>query len=194
MRKIFEAIPGNVLERICKVTADGVTGSEIEKYLPECRINVVDPGGTKWRVLYNSFAIHQNNVGVANDILRFIQVTIHPSRFLNRQAEFEAVRSELNMILSFIGLALGQDGKFRPCAKSETISDAEKRATSLFSKLNDRGVHAAVLEFCRAELLSDNYFHAVFESTKSVTDKLRTLASLTTDGNELVDQSFSRIP
>lgn len=65
MGKMFEAILGNVLERICKVTADGVTGSEIEKYLRECRINVVDPGGTKWRVMYNSFAIHQNNVRVS---------------------------------------------------------------------------------------------------------------------------------
>lgn len=31
----------------------------------------------------------------------------------------------------------------------------------------------------------------MFESTKSVADKLRNLASLTTDANELIDQSFS---
>lgn len=81
MGKLFNAIPGNVLEHICKVTAEGLTGSEIQKYLPECRINAAVPGGTKWKVLYDSFALHQNNVKVSNDILKFIQMTIHPSRF-----------------------------------------------------------------------------------------------------------------
>lgn len=191
MKKLFSPIPGNVLEHICKATAEGVTGTEIEKYLPECRIKIVDQGSTKWKVLYNSFAFHQNRVKTSNDILKFVQVTIHPSRFINRKVQFELIRSELNMALSFIALELGQNGKFRACSKSETINDAQKRASSLLSKLKDRNVHPSVLEFCRAELLSDNYFHAVFESTKSVADRLRSITSLTSDGNELVDSSFS---
>lgn len=191
MGKLFSPIPSNVLERICRVIAEGMTGAEIVKYLPECRINVVDPGGTKWKVLHNSFALHQNKIKVSNDILKFIQMTIHPSRFLNKKEEFETVRSELNMVLSFIGLELGKDGKFRPCSKSETIDDAQKRANSLLLKLKERNVHKSILNFCRAELLNENYFHAVFEATKSVADKIRSMTSLTSDGNELVDSAFS---
>jgi hypothetical protein len=38
--------------------------------------------------------------------------------------------------------------------------------------LQERQVHGDVLLFCRAELLQDNYFHAVFEATKSVAGRL----------------------
>ncbi len=52
-------------------------------------------------------------------------------------------------------------------------------------------MHPDVLAFCRAELLQQNYFHAVLEASKSVSDKLRNLAGLTTggasDGTRLVD-------
>jgi uncharacterized protein (TIGR02391 family) len=47
-----------------------------------------------------------------------------------------------------------------------------------------------VLRFCRAELLQDNYFHAVFEATKSVAQKIRDKTGLTGDGSEIVDKAF----
>jgi uncharacterized protein (TIGR02391 family) len=50
-----------------------------------------------------------------------------------------------------------------------------------------RDVHPDVLAFCRAELLQQNYFHAVLEASKSVADKLRSLAGATGDGSPLVD-------
>ena len=45
--------------------------------------------------------------------------------------------------------------------------------------------------FCRDELVKDNYFHAVFEATKSVADKIRRKSGLLADGSELVDEAFS---
>ena len=51
-------------------------------------------------------------------------------------------------------------------------------------------MHSDVLKFCRAELVQDNYFHAVFEATKSVADKIRQLSGLTSDGAGLVDGAF----
>jgi uncharacterized protein (TIGR02391 family) len=47
-----------------------------------------------------------------------------------------------------------------------------------------------VLRFCKAELLQENYFHAVFEATKSVADKIREKAGLTSDGADLVEKAF----
>jgi uncharacterized protein (TIGR02391 family) len=51
-------------------------------------------------------------------------------------------------------------------------------------------VHHDVLRFCRAELLQENYFHAVFEATKSVAQKIRDLTGLAGDGADLVDKAF----
>jgi uncharacterized protein (TIGR02391 family) len=52
-------------------------------------------------------------------------------------------------------------------------------------------VHPDVLEFCKPELLEENYFHAVFEATKSVAEKIRVKTGLGKDGTELVDTAFS---
>ena len=40
-------------------------------------------------------------------------------------------------------------------------------------------------------MLVENYFHSVFEATKSIADRLRDMTGLTTDGNILVDIVFS---
>lgn len=70
------------------------------------------------------------------------------------------------------------------------MSEAQQRAGRLRSKLIERNVHHDVLNFCRAELLQENYFHAVFEATKSVAQKIRDKTGLTGDGAELVDRAF----
>ncbi len=50
------------------------------------------------------------------------------------------------------------------------------------------------LAFCRAELLADNYFHAVQEAVKSVADKMRKRTGLTDDGATLVDRVLGGDP
>ena len=50
--------------------------------------------------------------------------------------------------------------------------------------------HPDVLRFCRAELVADNYFHAVLETTKSIADKLRLKSGLSEDGAKLVDATL----
>jgi len=54
---------------------------------------------------------------------------------------------------------------------------------------NAAGVPADILRFCRAELVADNYFHAVLEATRSIADKLRAKSGLT-DGAKLVDAAL----
>ncbi|WP_241517042.1 TIGR02391 family protein [Roseateles puraquae] len=72
-----------------------------------------------------------------------------------------------------------------------TLDAARSRACRLKSALESRKVHAEVLNYCRAELLDENYFHAVFESTKGVAERIRSMSGLTMDGAELVSRTFS---
>lgn len=193
MKKEFPIIEPSILEGICRVVADtnyGITGTELSKVILDSKMKDVNPEMTKWKRLYNSCVEIQNRTGLSNNILTLIKNAYHPSRFINDKQKFEERRSELNKILSFIGLEYGDNGIFHPVTKAETISDAEKRATLLMTKLMERNVHPDVIKFCKSELLQDNYFHSVFEATKSVADKIRELTGLTGDGAELIDVAF----
>lgn len=79
----------------------------------------------------------------------------------------------------------------RHSTKANNLDEALKRARRLHAALIAWNVHQDVLEFCKAELLQENYFHAVFEAVKSISAKIRKASDLTTDGGELVQQAFS---
>jgi uncharacterized protein (TIGR02391 family) len=52
-------------------------------------------------------------------------------------------------------------------------------------------MHSEVVKYCRAELMQDNYFHAVFEAAKGLAQRIRELADVNADGASLVDLVFS---
>ena len=84
---------------------------------------------------------------------------------------FEPMRTNLNRALAFDGHAVDESGELVMVERARTLSDAERRANELRSDLSARGVHEDVLRFCRAELVEDNYFHAVLEAAKSIAAK-----------------------
>jgi uncharacterized protein (TIGR02391 family) len=55
-------------------------------------------------------------------------------------------------------------------------------------------VHDQVLTYCREELIRKSLFHAVFEATKGLAARLRTLSGSILDGAELVDYCFTAKP
>ena len=89
-------------------------------------------------------------------------------------------------------MQIGDDGKVRRATKAESLSEAMKRANRLHEALAARKVHQDVLSFCRAELLQENYFHAIFEAMKSIAAKIRTMSGLQSDGAELVQEAFGQ--
>ena len=116
---------------------------------------------------------------------------MQPVRYLSDKDTFELRLSALNKVFSFIGIELQENGKYRKIEAVQTLTEAENRARNLRDELADRNVHEDVLEFCKTELLVDNYFHAVFEATKSVADKIRRKTGLQYDGSQLIDAAFS---
>lgn len=190
-RPMFEP---HVLEGLCRSigdTADGLTGTEIGQILSNSKIPDIDSQNTKWKRLYSAFADWQNKNQCSNHILKFVQDALQPVRYIGKEDTFHNRRLEVNKRLYFIGTELTDEGKFRIVEKATTIAEAEQRASRLKHKLENRNVHSAVFNYCKAELLVENYFHSVFEATKSIADRLRTMTGLYADGNALAEISFS---
>ena len=198
MAKI-EKLDLGIVESICKVLGDtekGFTGTEIAKLLSESEIEDIDSANTKWKRLNSALANKQQADGCANNLLAFIQNSLNPARHHDKLNWFNDIRYQINKVLSFAGFQLGENGKISAVAKSTTINEATARASKLKDNLVSRKVHPDVLRYCKEELVVDNYFHAVFEATKSVAEKIRNKTGLITDGATLVDEalSFKSVP
>lgn len=181
------------LEEICNVLGDtttGLTGSEISALLDRLGIPDLNPSASKRVRLYGALSLRQRQDRCGNNVIGFVQEAMNPVRYHSDPVYFETKRGELNTVLAFSGYALLEDGRVARATKATTLTEAEQRARQLEAKLRARGVHVDVLKFCRAELVQENYFHAVFEATKSVADKIRDRTGLTSDGAELVDKGF----
>jgi uncharacterized protein (TIGR02391 family) len=172
-------------------TDGGLTGTEIGSLLSALAIDDPAAGMTKWKRLAAAFDGRQRLDRCSNKVIEFILEAMKPVRFAGRPEVFEARRETLNHVLVFSGLELGPDGKLRSRTAARTLSEAEARAGRLRAELLKRSVHPDVLQFCRAELLQNNHFHAVLEATKSVSEKLRKLTGLPGDAGELAEMALS---
>lgn len=179
------------IEALARLLGECGSGTDITRVLRDR--GLVDGSGesTKWRRLYCVFLDSQRQRGCANRVIDFIQSFLIPARFVGRSVDFEARRQELNSILAFSGLEYGADGKFRQCEFAQTLDEAEKRVRTIRAKYQGRRIHPEVLKYCRTELLQDNYFHAVFEATKGLAQRIRDASGVDADGAALVDRVFS---
>lgn len=179
------------LEQICKVLGETASGSEISTMFRELGISDENPIGTKWRRLRAALGDRQRQDRSGNCVVAFMYKAMNPVRFTSNREIFEERCHQLNQILIFCGYSLEPNGKLRIQQAVQTLDEAEERAGKLRSELRRRGVHPDVLRFCRAELVRNNYFHAVLEATKSVADKIRQRTGLNSDGAALVDEAFA---
>ena len=176
------------VEEVCKVLGEAVTGSQIPNIIACLRVpeSPGDERNTKWKRLFNAVAARQNAQQDGRPLIRLVAEVMAPVRFQS-VATYEEVRSNLNSKLLLSGFEIREDGKVRRATQAVTLSEAQRRADYLRDELVRRGVHSDVLIFCKAELVEQNYFHAVLEACKSVADKLRTLSGLSGDSSGLVD-------
>ena len=122
--------------------------------------------------------------------MKFVQIALRPSRFVDKSVAHEGMREAVNRQLAFRGLYLRPDGKFEAVTPAETVNEARARANRLPEELNRRNVHSDVIAFCREELLQQNYFHAILEATKSLSAKIREKTGLTGDAGSLAQEAF----
>ena len=179
------------IDTLAKILGECGTGSDISRVLSDRGLKDESGHTTKWRRLYWVFLSSQKQYHSSNQVLDFIQAYLTPARFVGRIAEFEANRQELNTVLVFSGLELGADGMFRRLEAAKTLNEAERRVRTIRAKFQGRSIHPEVLKYCRVELLQDNYFHAVFEATKGLAERIRELSGIQADGAALIDRVFA---
>ncbi len=193
MHKLFTQAQLEAIADALGHTSEGLTGGEIQHLLASSKMT--DPSSITKRIrIYNAFVESQNTKKNRTHILEFIRLAMDPARYSREPGRYEPMRALLNQGLAFAGLFVDETGNLNEAKTVQTLPEAQRRARDLKADLEGRGVHPDVLEFCRSELVVDNYFHAVQEAVKSVADKMRSRTGLTNDGATLVDRVLGGNP
>lgn len=188
------SFPESQIASLAQFLGECGTGSDISRVLDNQEIVDASGESTKWKRLRWVFLEMQRKDKCANRVLAFIKNYLAPVRFASRKDEFDECRAGLNERLAFAGLEYGEDGEFRQREPARTLSEAEARARTIETKFRGRRIHPEVLKYCRAELMQDNYFHAVFEATKGLAERIRSMSRVSGDGAALVDRVFLSKP
>jgi len=186
------ALPPIALEQLhglSEVLADTLSQGEIERLLDICGITPV-PGKNKTARIYEALAAAQKRYSASNKAIEFVGRVISPARYMHRPNDFKEHRQRINVVLALIGYCVSEDGSVAAVSPASSLRAATERANSLRSELSARGVHPEVFRFCRPEVLDENYFHAVLQSVKSLTERVRAMSGLADDGRKLFSAAF----
>ncbi|WP_406983591.1 TIGR02391 family protein, partial [Nocardiopsis protaetiae] len=148
----------------------------------------VDPNASnKRKRLWAALMTQQQRNQAANCIIRFITEAMAPGRYVQDRARFEALKDAINEPLALLGLRVNEAGKLARGARAANLDEVARLAGRLQSELRRRGVHPQVIRYCEEEILRQSVFHAVFEATKGLAERLREMSGSTLDGADLVD-------
>ena len=186
----------STLEILANTIADidsNITGSVIHRMLLQSQIDDVSYSEqflAKRKKLFNAFEKYLNDYKCANNIVLFIQNVLSPQRYVNNKDMYNKLKSEVNKQLAFEGLSINDSNQIISIAKASKISDVQVKVDGLKSKLIEQGAHQLVFSYCNSELLANNYFHAVLESSKGLIKRIQDLAGVKYDGQNLMENVF----
>lgn len=182
-------------------TLPELTHTNIDKYLMECSIQDISTksrtvglgyifGDSKAKRIYKCFIneFHKTN----NDlkIVSFIERALDPSRFADSK-RYDEILKDINSVLLFMGCEIGKSGKVKIVKKATTIDEVQERINALGNEARKRNVHSEVLKYCKREYLDKDYFHAQFEASKGLFQRIRDLTNQNVDGTKLINGVFS---
>ncbi|HEX8509870.1 MAG TPA: TIGR02391 family protein [Propionibacteriaceae bacterium] len=186
--------PDAVVEAVCAVLAatewPGLFGSEIGRLLEVVKMNVPSPRLTKRHRLYNAMASRQNSDQSSRRLRTFVVRALDPARFIDNPDRHAALQQGTNEVLSMVGLRVNDKGDLMVAPRASSLDEVAAFAGRLQTAMRRRAVHTEVYRYCGVELLRHSVFHAVFEATKKLAQRLRDITGSTLDGAELVEACF----
>jgi len=114
-----------------------------------------------------------------------------PLRYVGRQQSHKKQLKTINELFIYLGYQITEAGKAVATVKPNTHKEAKAFAENLKNELRGRSVHDEILQYCNEDLLQMNYFGAIFEATKGISERLRKISGFTQDGRTLVFKMFS---
>ncbi len=179
------------ISRVLGNTDVGLTGREIGRILEACKIDDADINQTKYIRLMNALCKACNSARSYSPVYSFILECFKPARVIENESKYDALRCSLNKTLMLIGIEVGEDGQFRAVEKAQSVNEVNQRTQNLKKRLLSDCCHAKVLACCKEEFLNEDYFHAVHEAAKSLSDAVREKTNIQADGAALFDKAFS---
>ena len=181
-----------IVKGLAKVLGEQRTGDDIIGMLQWMKIRDESGQSTKWRRLDWVFNDSLQRTGSWEEVFNFIEHFVPPVKFANEPAKFEGLRKSLNAYLLFAGYEYLETGKIRQVEPVKTLGEAEARLDNVRAKLAGRNIHEQVWKYCRADLMQEDYFDAVFEASKGLMQRIREMSGVDADGTRLVQQVFRR--
>jgi len=191
--KKFPEISVETLEGIARILGDlnrGLTENEIKDFLEESEIPDIMPDAPKWIRIYNAFADIQKNTCYSNNIIAFIHKIMKPARYKLRLALFKWRQENLNEKLIFAGLQLTNSGKLKLIKPRKYIEEAKNKTLVFKQILETRNICPEIIDLCKPDLIAENYFLLVFESSRIILDIIREKTGLKEKGIQLIDSAF----
>ena len=191
MIKNSQRIDLNALTALSKIVGANFTNSQIDNCFKQLNLSARGAESTKWKKVLFVFDKYQSKNKNSKDTIRIIENLFSPVKYIDDQEQYKDLCIQINKILNMHGLELDNTGEVVKVAKIATLADINERYNQLIVKLRERDIHEQVLKYCTAELLTDNYFHSVFEAAKSLSDRVRSISGLVLDGSKLFETAFS---
>ena len=196
------------LKAICNIIADtnkGLTKTELTHLLGHCKITILDDGSksngytytiglNKRDWLYNCLANEINTTHSSSKIYSFLEASLNPISYTTEPSrqKYEYLLEEVNKALILTGLEITRSGKLQKVVKASSLDEADRRVNNLRDQLNKRAIHHEVKKYCIADYLRKDYYDAVFEASKGLAERVRSITGLTTDGGTLFQTAFSK--
>ena len=180
----------SALEALAKIIGDHYTGSEITEFFRKAGFpEFVHDGGTKWRFVYASLETLQKQKYGPVNIIKIIEQLSDPQEHLLNIELHESICKQVNNILQFYGLQIGNDGKVR--IAGEKATSFKKSIPETEKIFDERKFHSKIIQHARKLFAEGNYFHAVFECCKAYDKDVSQKSQIQDHGASLMSKAFS---
>lgn len=195
----MKSIDNTCIEQISRILGELTTGSKITKMFKKHSMIDHDTQvgypmySTKWKRLNASIVCECRNHSSAQPLFTVIEDIMNPAYFVTDDdpQTWYKNKSDINQILVLYGYELNDGGKIKKVVAANTFTEAKQRYESFRDRLDYFNIHTEVIKYCTPELLEHNYFHAIFEASKGIFDRLRYLTTSTKDGNSIINEAFN---
>ncbi|MFD1440563.1 TIGR02391 family protein [Lacticaseibacillus hegangensis] len=199
---MYVTFDNQFLQNISKILAQETTTNGISSMFHDLNLKDFDEQRldefpqmshtTKWKRIYETFRYEiQNHHGSPEPVFGVIEYLLKPVNYISTPNQWSSIRKSINSVLIFTGFALGDDGLVTKIKAATTMSEALNRLQTFREQLGPLHLDSHVTKYCTKELLHEDYFHAIFEASKGVLDRLRRLSGSSLDGTQLINNLFN---